>query len=103
MLDKFLEFKNYIYNFELYQQDAKTEKIISDKELTTFAHDTGMDAADFIQCRTEMRYGKKIQSDYEAGVAVGLQGTPQLVVNWNRIDNFNWTGALFKIFDTLLK
>jgi len=53
----------------------------SDKRLLAFADSLNLDMVDFKACFNENRYEAEIAADYQAGLAIGVSGTPSVFVN----------------------
>ncbi len=49
--------------------------------LQTQAEQLGLDLADFLQCVSERRHQRAVQEDVEAGIALGVTGTPAFFIN----------------------
>lgn len=53
----------------------------NDDRLTSFAETLGLDMKAFSACFLENRYKDLIEKDYQAGIAMGVTGTPTIYVN----------------------
>jgi len=52
-----------------------------DDTFMRYAENIGLELATFNQCLTDFRYESEIQSDLQAGSAIGITGTPTFVIN----------------------
>lgn len=57
----------------------------SDANLRTFAEMTGLFLSDFDSCMSSGKYLKKIEADFDAGVAAGVNSTPTFFINGEEI------------------
>ena len=57
----------------------------SDRRLEAFAEALGLDMGAFRQCFNENRFEDQINADLEQGIQAGVQGTPTVFVNGERV------------------
>jgi protein-disulfide isomerase len=57
------------------------EGAFTDKRLITFAEMLGLDMGAFNSCFNANRYKDQIEKDYQAGITIGVSGTPSVYVN----------------------
>jgi protein-disulfide isomerase len=75
--DRFWDYHDIVYA----NWNGEGEGAFSDKRLTTFAETLGLDMVAFNSCFKANRYQDQIDKDYQAGVSVGVSGTPSVFVN----------------------
>ena len=69
--DKFWEFHDLIFDSPTYNQASFSQ----------WANDLGMDVAQFEECLTSRKYENSVMEDAQAGMSVGIQGTPGFLIN----------------------
>lgn len=73
----------------------------STEELVRYALQIGLDETAFRSCLTSRKYEKEVASDYAAGIAAGVVGTPTWFVNGTKIEGMVplqvWEGIINKL------
>ena len=83
---KFWEMHNYIFtNF-----DYGTTKGFTDKILVTMAELIGIDENIFSECLANEVHAEDIINDVEEGRALGIPGTPSVIINGTLLDGFQY-------------
>ncbi len=82
----FWEMHDYIYtNF-----DFGVSKGFTDKALETMAKLIGMDTNVFSKCLADNAHTDQLDRDVENGTALGIPGTPSVIINGNLLDSFQF-------------
>ena len=53
----------------------------TNSQLTSIAKEIGLDRGAFSDCLSSGKYAESVQSDFEAGIALGITGTPSFSIN----------------------
>ncbi len=70
------------YHVLLYKNwNGENQGAFTDKRLIAFAETLDLDMGDFKACFNENRYKDQIDADFQAGVDMGVTGTPSVFVN----------------------
>ena len=70
------------YHLMLYKNwNGENQGAFIDKRLIAFAEDLDLNMSDFKACFSENRYKDQIEADFQAGVDIGVTGTPSVFVN----------------------
>ncbi|HML22775.1 MAG TPA: thioredoxin domain-containing protein [Aggregatilinea sp.] len=74
---KFWDMHNAIFDATTSEEGVTLDQAT----LVSFASDLDLNTDDFEACLTSEKYMSEVQSDYQAAVEFGLQGTPGFVIN----------------------
>jgi protein-disulfide isomerase len=84
----FWEYKTFIFR----SQEAESREWATPARLTEIARANvpALDADELEACITERRYEDAVRADREMGQRAGVQGTPTVFVNGERVENFSF-------------
>jgi protein-disulfide isomerase len=89
--------------FEFHDKLFVSQDKLGDAFYQQTAKDLGLDTGKFNDCLKSDRPGKKVDADYQSGLAAGVQGTPSTFVNGNEISGAQPYTALKAAIDAALK
>jgi protein-disulfide isomerase len=69
-------------------------RALSDEDLKRYAEELGLDVAAWEQCVSEGKFAAKVDSDVEAGRAIGVSGTPAFIINGVMMPAFIINGVM---------
>jgi len=67
------------------KQSGENQGTFKKDNLRKWAEELGLDKAKFNDCLDSEKYRSLIQSDYDEGVKIGVQGTPTVFINGEKI------------------
>jgi len=74
--------KFWEYHDKLFINQERQEVV----DLLAYANELGIDMQQFNECLSSSKYLLEIEEDYQAGIEVGVTGTPNFFVNGEQID-----------------
>jgi protein-disulfide isomerase len=91
--------KFWQYHDRLFSSNGK----LSEPELKQYAADLGLNTSSFNTCVDSRKYEKDVESDVEAGNAVGVNGTPAFFINGRALNGAQPFDAFKRVIDEELK
>ncbi len=95
--------KYWLYHDALFKRQASLGTL----DFTELAKSLGLDDKTFASCVTSQKYDSEIQKDYDAGVSLGVQGTPATFINGKLLEGaLPWSAfksAIEKAFEASKK
>lgn len=76
---------------------------IDPADLNGYAERLGLNMPDFEKCVSDERYASKIESDFQEGVEIGVQGTPSFFVNGRPLSGAQSYSTFSTVIDEELK
>lgn len=73
----------------LLQSSGAPGSVVPGLKKATIAQEVGLKQKAFDACLTSGKYAAKVESDYQSGIAAGVQGTPHSIV-WNTKTGFKY-------------
>ena len=73
------------YHDTLFENWTGTDGNFSFSNLVNFAAGMGLDTNQFSDCLTERRYLDRVRADSEYGASIGVESTPSVFVNGERV------------------
>lgn len=91
------------FNMLFANQKTEGSGTFSDDRLKAFAGAIGLDTAKFNSCLDSGRDASRLTADQAQAVALGLQGTPTVIINGQRVQNPLDLNAVKTMIDTALQ
>lgn len=96
---KFWESVDHLFTMESFDNGSPPTAVRD--EILKLGQTLGLDGDAFSECISSKRYERKIQSDISEGMAIGVKGTPTILVNRKLVPAIS-NDALTKIFNSIL-
>ena len=99
--------KSWNLRDSIYEEEIKDGKEnngnLNANLFVSFAKKLGMDTSTFSDCLAKNKYSDKIKKDYDGAVAAGVQSTPTIFINNNKIEGAVPFSQISAVIESFLK